>query len=292
MKTLVIGGTGTVGSLVVKELLKKAEPVRVLTTSASKGAALPLGVEAFIGDLNHPESIVAAFKGVDRVFMLNQHTLTETAQAQNAINAAKEAGISKIVYQSIHRAHEYQEVPHIAAKVLIEKAILESGLTYTFICPNNFFQNDFWFKEAITQYGIYPQPIGDVGLSRIDVRDIAEVAVKALFSPELDGVSVPVAGSEILNGQDTARIFSEQLGLNISYAGNDLVSWAAQTKQYIAEWIVDDWTIMYRLFQQKGIAASAEDLALLTGVLGRAPRSYADFLSDHKPFFQSELTLA
>ncbi|WP_224995799.1 SDR family oxidoreductase [Cesiribacter sp. SM1] len=291
MKTLVIGGTGTVGSEVVKGLLRHQQQVRVLTTSLSKAAALPQGVEAVIGDLNQPASLSTAFEGTDKVFMLNMHSLTEIEQAKNAIAAAKQAGIRKMVYQSIHRAHEFMEIPHVATKVLVEEAIQESGLTYTFVCPNNFYQNDFWFKDTILQHGIYPQPIGNIGLSRVDVRDIAAVAVKALISSELDGLSIPLAGPDVLNGPETAQMLSEMLQRPISYAGNDLVSWAAQSRQFLPDWLVDDWTIMYRLFQEKGLTASAEDLKTLSTVLGRAPRSYASFLEEHLSFFQPVPTL-
>lgn len=288
MKTLVIGGTGTVGSQVVQELQRKQQQVRVLTTSASKAASLPQEVEGVVGDLNQPESLAAALDGIDRVFMVNQHTLSEVEQAQNAIAAIQWAGISKIVYQSIHSARHYQQVPHIESKVIIENAIRESGLSYVFVCPNNFYQNDLWFKEAIVQYGIYPQPLGDIGLSRNDVRDIAEVAVKALLTSELDGLSIPVVGPEVLNGQETARQLTTQLGFPVRYAGNDLISWAEQTKQFVPEWMVEDWTIMYRQFQARGLSATAEELALLRKVLGREPRSYASFLEEHKAYFQPQ----
>jgi uncharacterized protein YbjT (DUF2867 family) len=292
MKTLVIGGTGTVGSQVVKELVKNQRAVRVLTTSATKAAALPPGVEAVIGDLDQPDSLPAAFDGVDRVFMLNAHCHTEVAQAYNAIAAAKRAGVRKLVYQSIHRAHESSEIFHAGTKVDIEKAVEQSGLAYTFICPNNFYQNDFWFKDAIRQYGIYPQPIGDIGMSRVDVRDIAEVAVLALFSAGLDGQSIPLVGPEVLNGPTTAKILSEQLGFPVSYAGNDLVSWAEQSRALFPAWKVEEYSLMYHLIQEKGIVALEGEVETLTNILGRMPRSYAAFLDDYRPFFQPDPVLA
>ncbi len=63
MKHLVLGGTGTVGSLVVRGLLDKGEAVRVLTRSAEHASALPKGAEAVLGDLTDPgtyEKIFAA----------------------------------------------------------------------------------------------------------------------------------------------------------------------------------------------------------------------------------------
>jgi hypothetical protein len=55
----------------------------------------------------------------------------------------------------------------------IENALKQSDLTYTTLRPNNFYQNDHWFREAIQSHGVYPQPMGDVGLSRVDTRDVS-----------------------------------------------------------------------------------------------------------------------
>ena len=57
-------------------------------------------------------------------------------------------------------------LPHFGAKLPIEAAIKASGIAYTIVRPNNFYQNDYWYKDAMLQYGVYPQPLGGVGLSR------------------------------------------------------------------------------------------------------------------------------
>ncbi|WP_405514519.1 SDR family oxidoreductase [Spirosoma sp. KNUC1025] len=106
MKTLVIGGTGTVGSLVVQELLRRNQEVRVLVTSSEKAYQLPAGVEFRIGNLDEPATLPKAFDGIDRVFLLNRQSLTEVAQGMYAVFAAQRAGVSKIVYQSIHNVRQ------------------------------------------------------------------------------------------------------------------------------------------------------------------------------------------
>ena len=289
MKTLVIGGTGTVGSQVVKLLLQQHQPVRVLTSSLENAARLPETVEAVIGNLNVPETLECAFAGVDRVFMLNASSQTEEKQGQNAVAAAVRGGVRKIVYQSIHNVRKSEIIPHFQPKIAIEDAIIRSGLRYTFVSPNNFFQNDFWFKEAIVQYKVYPQPIGEVGLSRVDIRDIAEVAVKVLLSDDYLEQTIPLAGPEVLTGPKIAHILSEQLGYKVKYAGNDLEAWAAQAKLSMPAWLVEDWKLMYQLFHTEGILASEEDLNTLTQVLGKPPRSYADFVKEHASFFSGNL---
>ncbi|WP_338868442.1 NmrA family NAD(P)-binding protein [Spirosoma sp. SC4-14] len=285
MKTLVIGGTGTVGSQVVAELLRQQASVRVLVTSSDKAALLPEGVEAVAGNMNEPATLPNAFDGIETVFLLNRQSHTEAAQAQFAIASAKRAGVRKIVYQSIHNVRNAPHIPHFRPKITVENVLKQSGLAYVLVSPNNFFQNDFWFARAIGDYGIYPQPIGNIGLNRVDVRDIAEVAAKVMLSDAYNGLTIPLVGPHKLTGPDTAHILSEQLGQAVRYAGNDLESWATEAKKTTPEWLVEDWKTMYRFFQDEGLRASANDLHLLTEVLGRAPRSYADFVAEHTSVF-------
>ncbi|GAB3918655.1 SDR family oxidoreductase [Larkinella terrae] len=285
MKTLVIGGTGTVGSLIVQELLRHRQDVRVLVKTAEKAAILPDGVEAAVGDMDEPGTLPKAFEGIDRVFLLNRQSPAEVAQGTYAVAAAKRAGVRKIVYQSIHNVHTGDHIPHFHTKVAIEKAVIWSGLTYAFICPNNFYQNDFWFKDGIVNHGLYTQPIGSAGLSRVDVRDIAEATARVLMTDEFDGQRVALAGPDRLTGDSIAQVLTEQLGYEVRYAGNDLEVWATNAKQWLPGWMVDDWVHMYRFFQTEGLKASSEQLDLLTHILGRAPRSYADFVREHAGAF-------
>ena len=67
-KIVVIGGTGTVGSQTVQELLKRGADVRVMTRSASRIASLPKGVEGVTGSMLEPESLTAGFAGADKFF--------------------------------------------------------------------------------------------------------------------------------------------------------------------------------------------------------------------------------
>ncbi|QHT68646.1 NmrA family NAD(P)-binding protein [Rhodocytophaga rosea] len=285
MKTLVTGGTGTVGSQVVQYLLQENKQVRVLTTSPENAIRLPKSVEAVIGDLDKPETLDQAFEGIDNVFLLNAQSHTEIQQGIHAVAAAKKAGVRKIVYQSIHQVRQAPHVPHFYTKIAIEEAVINSGLSYTFVSPNNFYQNDFWLVEAIAGYNLYPQPIGHIGLNRVDVRDIAEIAVKALYSDELNGKTIALVGPDILNGATTAHLLTEILNYPVAYAGNDLVSWAAQAKLILPAWKVDDWVEMYQFFQKQGLIASENELSELTQLLGRPPRSYADFIKEHKSTF-------
>jgi uncharacterized protein YbjT (DUF2867 family) len=201
MKHLVLGGTGTVGSLVVRGLLDKGESVHVLTRNAEHAKALPKGAGAVVGDLTDPATYGPAFDGgYDALFLLTANGPTDLMEGLAAVNEAKRAGVKRVVHLSIHDVEKCPEAPHFASKIAIEAALAASGLPHTILRPNNFYQNDHWSKDAILQYGVYPQPLGDVGCSRVDTRDIAEAAVRALTEDGHLGKTYALVGPDPLTG--------------------------------------------------------------------------------------------
>ena len=277
MKTLVIGGTGTVGSEVVDQLLSDDTEIVVLTRSSDNLEKLPEGVEGIVGDLLQPKTLRTVFKDVGRLFMLNAVSPTECSEGLMALLAAKADGVEKIVYLSVQNADDALHLPHFGAKVPIEQVIKESGIDYTILRANNFYQNDYWFKDAILQYGVYPQPIGGVGLSRVDIRDIAEAAAIALTSEKGSNTTMNIVGPDVLTGEQTAEIWSEALDKPVSYGGDDLDSWEEQMLQYMPDWMVYDFRHMYEYFQVHGLKAGDEDLKMLADFLGHDPVSFKVF---------------
>ena len=277
MKTLVIGGTGTVGSEVVEQLLTEDREIVVLTRSTDNIEKLPEGVEGVVGNLLQPKTLRTIFKDVDSLFMLNAVSPTECSEGLMALLAAKSEGVKKIVYLSVQNADDAPHLPHFGAKLPIEQAIKESGIDFTILRANNFYQNDYWFKDAILQYGVYPQPIGGVGLSRVDIRDIAEAAAIALTTGEASNTTLNLVGPDVLTGKQTAEIWSEALDKPVSYGGDDLDSWEEQMLQYMPDWMVYDFRHMYEYFQEHGLKATDKDLKTLTRLLGHEPISFNVF---------------
>jgi uncharacterized protein YbjT (DUF2867 family) len=280
MSHLILGGTGNVGSGVVRGLLARGEKVRVLTRSAEKAKALPTGATAVIGDLQDPSTFESIFAGVDGVFLLNGLVPTELQEGLAAVNEARRAGVRRLVYLSVQDVEKGAHIPHFASKIAIERAIVGSGIPFTILRPNNFYQNDVLFQEAITRYGVYPQPIGDVGVSRVDVRDIAAAAVNALTQPGHEGKAYVIAGPEPLTGQQTAGIYSRVLGREILYAGNDLAAWSKQAMASLPAWLVYDLGLMYAMFQATGLKASDAQQKETGTVVGAPPRRFEDWVRE------------
>lgn len=282
MKIVVTGGMGTVGSQVVKELLaRKADArINVLTRDNSKAGALPAGVSAVQGNLHDVESVRRIFNGVDAVFLVTVVSETEATDGLMAVTAARLAGVKRIVYLSVYHADEAAWLPHFGAKVGIEAALKVSGIRFTVLRPNNFFQNDYLFKDAMLQHGVYPQPIGSAGLSRVDVRDIAEAAAITLTETEHEGETYDLVGAEEWTGPATGEVWARVLGRPIVYAGDDLDAWERQFQQHLPPVMLYDFREMYAYIQEQGLKASSQALARQTTLIGHAPRSFEAFAEE------------
>jgi uncharacterized protein YbjT (DUF2867 family) len=279
MKVLVNGSTGTVGSAVVEELRKRGVSVFALTRNAERAKEMPSGVTGVVGDLLDPASL-GVFKGMDGVFVLNPVGPTEAHEGLMAVNGARGAHVHKLVYMSVHDLDKASHLPHFGCKIGVEFAVRHSGIHHTILRPNNFYQNDVWMKPALLEYGLYPQPLGSVGVSRVDVRDIAEAAAIALTSDKHDGEIYNLVGPEAVTGESTAADWSRALGRPIRYAGDDLEAWEAQQKPYLPASMLFDFKMMYAFFQAHGLKASGNDIARQTALLGHPPRKFLDYATE------------
>ncbi|HET9333596.1 MAG TPA: NmrA family NAD(P)-binding protein [Gemmatimonadota bacterium] len=278
MRILVIGGTGKVGSALVEELARRDVGVRVM--SRSGGPTGRPGVEGVRGDMSRPDTLAAAFAGVDRCYLLTPLAQDETELGLNALDAARAARVERIVFQSVSHADDYPMIPHFASKVRILDEIRDSGLPWAAVFPSSFYQNDVALRDLILGPGIYPNPIGSGGINRVDVRDIAAVAAAALLEPGLESSEVPAVGPGTWTGDSIAAVYSDLLGREVRYPGDDLEAWAAGARNFLPEWLVHDLAIMFEQFQDAGLSASPEELAETRELLGREPRAFEEFARD------------
>jgi uncharacterized protein YbjT (DUF2867 family) len=277
MSILVIGGTGTVGSEVVARLLEARTETRVLVRSPEKGKSLPAEAKAAAGSLEDVASLSAAMEGVGGVFLITPLGPLETVMGITAVRAAQQAAVKRLVYLSVFHVEQGRHIPHFGSKIPVETAVQESGITYTILRPNEFFQNDRRLKQAITEYGVYPFPTGDIGVNRVDVRDIAEAAVNALTQSGHEDKTYPLVGPEVFTGKRIAEVYRRLLGRPVHYGGNDLDAWAGQAKQMMPMEMVEDLCIMFGHFHKEGMLASEEDHKQRDEILGHAPRRFEDF---------------
>ena len=278
MKVLAIGGSGNVGSEVVKELLKRQVQVDVLVRK--EDAKIPAGAKAVTGDLLDPVSVKKALQGADKLYLLNAVTPDELTQGLIAYNLAKKLELKHIVYHSVFRVDRFKDVPHFASKFALEDAMREFNLPFTIIRPNYFTQNDLGLKDPLTKAGIYPMPLGPVGVSAVDVRDIAEAAAIALTTEGHAGKTYNLNGPDVISGLAAASIWSRALGREIKYAGHDMDSFEEQMRERGPAWSAFDLRMMFQGYIERGFGAEDGDIEILTKLLGHTPRRYADFANE------------
>src|SRR5580698_6856101 len=280
MRILVTGGTGKVGSEVIKELVKRNVSVRALVRKQEASTTMPEGVEVFLGDLLDPVAIRKSLDGIDKLYLLNAVAPDELTQGLIAYDLAKKLKLKQIVYHSVFKVEEFKDVPHFACKLAMESALHEFNLPFTIIRPNYFFQNDVSLKDPLMKAGMYPMPLGTPGVSAVDTRDIAEAAAIALTSDGHLGKTYNLNGPEILSGKKVASIWSKLLGKEIRYPGEDLDSFEEQMRQTAPSWSAFDIRMMFQGYLERGFVAEDGDIETLTKLLGHAPRRYKDFAKE------------
>lgn len=281
MRILIIGGTGTVGSAVAERLRARGIDHRILTRHDD-----PSRSDYIRGDLHDLASVRAALVGIDRVFLLTPLDACESELGETAIEAMRGSSVERVVLVTLPRLPHLRHLPHFAAKEPIVSALKASGIPWTELQPHNFFQNDAWYRELI-QHGVYPQPLGEHGVHRIDARDIADAAVRALCEDGFTNRRFRLDGAEPIGGPTCAAAWSIALGHPVVYAGDDLERFRATFRPHLPGWLVDDLAEMYRHFQVGDAPSTAADQGETLAILGRPPRRYLDYVHETAAHWRS-----
>ncbi|PBC10527.1 NmrA/HSCARG family protein [Mesorhizobium sp. WSM3859] len=281
MTILVTGATGRVGRHVVDQLLQRGATVRVLTRDPAK-ASFPTGVDVAKGDLLDIDALRSAFKDVSTLFLLNAVTGDEFAQAIITLNVAREAGVDRVVYLSVFEADRAVNVPHFAVKFGAERMLVQMDFSATILRPTYFIDNESMVKDVIMEHGVYPMPIGSKGVAMVDARDIAEVAAIELIRRESAPGKLPietinVVGPDTLTGPDVAKIWSDLLGRQVVYGGDDPGAFEQNMANFMPKWTAYEMRLMAERYVSDGMIPEADDVVRLTSILGRPLHTYRGF---------------
>ncbi|MEE4954897.1 NmrA family NAD(P)-binding protein [Pseudomonas alliivorans] len=284
MSILVIGATGTVGSLVVQRLAAAGAEVKALVRQPGK-ASFPTGVTEVVADMTDVPSMRAALSSVRTLFLLNAVTPDEVTQALITLNLAQEKGIKRIVYLSVIHADRFTNVPHFTGKHTVERMIETLDVAATILRPAYFMQNEGMVQQTIQDYSVYPMPIGHAGVSMIDARDIADIAVAELLRLDrapatLERLTLELVGPQVLTGPSVAKIWSSSLGREVVYGGDNVAAFEAQMASYIPAWLAYDLRLMMSGIQKFGMQAADGTVDRLQAIIGRPLRTYESFVRE------------
>ena len=215
---LVVGAAGNFAGLVVPALANRGVKIKAfIRKSDETDAVLQAGADdVAIGHLKELSSVQRAMKGVSSVFYLAPAFLPREAEVgQSFVAAAREAGVRRFVFSSVIHPVLTELFNH-APKMPVEEALLTSGMEYVFLHPAMFFQNFAASFPKILATGVLGEPwSSDTRFSRVDYRDVAEVAAVALTEDRLLFGTFELCAEGHLNRRDVAELLSEVSGRDI-----------------------------------------------------------------------------
>ncbi len=283
---LVTGATGNVGGGLIPKLIAMGATVRALVRDESKAQGLrDAGVEVVIGDLDKPETLDPAFRGVDKVFLLTAPNPNQVTQALNGIAAAKRAGSPHIVRLS---AGAFKDIRGAVSRVSAQHAEIDaeleaSGLPDTILKPHNFMQNTLMLAQTVASDGAVYIPMKEGKLGMIDVRDIVDVAAKVLTEAGHEGKTYALTGPASISYHDVAAGLSKALGKEVKYVDVPLeAAREAMVGMGLPEWIVGALNEYNKAFSEDVGDFTTNGVEEITG---HPARSYETFARDFSEAF-------
>jgi len=282
---VVTGATGLLGHAIVESLVKRVpvEKVAASTREPEKASDLAkLGVRVRAADYEDKASLTKAFEGATQVLVISSNARASggdtLAQHRNAIDAAKSAGVRRIVYTSQISSSPTSEFAPALDHAATEVMLRESGLGWTAL-RNGFYATSgvHMTHEAWTTGVLEAPPDGKVSWTAH--ADLAEGAAAVLADEgRFDGPTPPLTASEALDFADLARIGAEILG------------------REVRRWVTDDEALRAKLVA-RGVPPVVANIALgyyraaragefaavdptLEQLIGRKPTSMRDVMAE------------
>jgi len=211
---LSLGVTGQLGKIIADQL-HKDDSISLRVTSRKKEQLPKLKEQygnAVFMDLDDPRTFEAAFKDVDRLFLLTGYTVDMVVQSKAVVDSAKKAGVKHIVHLGVFSPKFDCYDPHFAWHQMIETYIKVSGIPYTFLHPNCFMQNFTGFYKFANK-GKVRFYTNDKKVGWIALEDVGEAAAKILSEgPSKHQGKDYWFSTESLNIQEVANVFSDVTG--------------------------------------------------------------------------------
>lgn len=230
MTIAVTGATGHLGRILIARLKQKALSEKIVAFARDTAKAADLGVDVREADYEKPETLDRALAGVDTLMLISSSEVGKRAtQHQNILDAAKKAGIRRIVYTSLLHA-DSSPLGLAPEHVQTENALRQSGIAHTILRNGWYTENYTGSVPGAVQAGALAGSAGEGRISSATREDFADAAVAVLTSNGHDGKVYELAGDDAYTLADLAAEISRQTGKDIPYANLPQAEYAAVLK--------------------------------------------------------------
>ena len=223
MKIAVTGAFSYSGKYITKRLLDCGEEVITLTGHPNRPDPFGGKVKAYPLDFESPASLTRSLQGVD--ILVNTYWVrfdkgenTQPRAVENTrklVNAAKAAGVKRIVHISIANPSADSHLPYYWGKAANEKAVMESGLSYAILRPTvligkeDILINNIAFLLRRFPFFLIPGD-GSYGIQPVYVEDLADLAVEAVYSR--DNYVIDAVGPDSYTFKAFVQLIGKKIG--------------------------------------------------------------------------------
>jgi len=271
MTILVTGARGAIARHVVRELRDNGESVRVSSRSGGTVDGVPSV------DLTAPDALT----GVRKVFLY-----ADPAGAPAFVAAARAAGVEHVVLLSSSTVvmPNAGENPIARRHAVVEKALMESGIPWTFVRPGGFAANARnWWARSIRAERVVRTAFPEAGIAPVHERDMAAVSVRALLDPGHEGASYLLSGPESITQRQMVEQLAAALGEPIRLEKVSVEEYRA----VVADFLPPDFIEFALRFYAHWEGAPAPVYDGAEKVLGRPPLPFAAWAAEHTADFRA-----
>lgn len=230
MTIAITGATGQLGRLVIQQLKQRTDAANLIALARSTAKAADLGIAVREADYAKPATLAAALQGVDTLLLISSSEIGQrAAQHRNVIDAAKQAGVKRIVYTSLLHA-DTSPLSLAGEHVETEQMLKASGIPHTILRNGWYTENYTGSVKPAVANGAFVGSARDGKISSAARADYAEAAAVVLTSAGHDGTTYELAGDTSYTLTELAAEISKQAGKTIPYQDLPQADYAAILK--------------------------------------------------------------
>lgn len=279
---VITGATGALNGATAEQLAKRVPANRIGISVRNPDKARHFadrGIRVRQASYDDPDALRASFEGADQVLIVSSSDVGADVLAQHrrAIQAAVDAGASRVLYTSTQGSAPDNPYPPLAVHAATEAFLAETGVAWTSL-RNGFFGNLDVLLGPWRETGTIEMP-ADGPIPWVDRADSAEAAAIILAGASPFGGPVNLAPQQAVTLDDFAVYASDLTGHTIRRVVIDDEKWIADQIAKGVPGQVAEFTLT--MFQASRTGYFAAGDKMLGEVLGRVPRSAAEQLSDY-----------
>ncbi|MGH7921063.1 MAG: NmrA family NAD(P)-binding protein [Candidatus Dormibacteraceae bacterium] len=277
---LVAGAAGNTGQPLMEELHRAGASVRAMVRRPDD--AVPGNPEKVVADFDDAGSVRTALRGARRAYLVTPSSERAEERQRSFVDAAREAGVERLVLLSQLGAQVDSPVRFLRYHAAVEEHVRRSGIEFTFLRPNLYFQGLFAVAASIAEQGVLAAPIGNAVVSAVDVRDIAAVAAAALTQDAHRHAIYTITGPRAITHADMAGAIAEATGKEVRFLDTAPDDFAAALRGVLPVWQVEGLLEDYAHYRR---GEASEVTHVVEEVAGRHAIRFEQFANDYADRF-------